>query len=45
MLNKKLLIVFVFGFALFSCSKTKMPKEVKKALSLAEENNTRVEKP
>ena len=40
MLNKKLLIVFVFGLVLFSCSKTKIPEDVEKALLLAGENKS-----
>lgn len=40
MLNKKLLIVFVFGLVLLSCSKTKIPEDVENALLLAGENKS-----
>ena len=40
MVNKKLLIIIVFGLVFFSCNKTNLPKEVEKALSLAGENRS-----
>lgn len=40
MVNKKILIVLVFGLVFVSCSKTKIPKDVERALLLAEENKS-----
>lgn len=40
MVNKRLLIVLVFGLVFFSCNRTKMPKGVERALSLAGDNKS-----
>lgn len=40
MVNNRLIIVLIFGLVFFSCNKNKIPKDVERALKLAEENKS-----